>query len=222
MSSLQWLIVLGNVAYLASYSVRDILWLRILNCVGMLLCMSYFLMKPEPDSIVIAWHVIFNLVNGYHIVRLIFERMPVQLTEAEQTLHATALKAMSPQQVKQILSRAHWRAAATDEVIVEDNVDLQELILIEAGHVIVDVDGTQVARLGPGQFVGEFSFLTNGRTSARCIADSPVRYAVWSRGDFEKMVTRYPEANLAIYSVLGIDLVQKLMQRNRPVPEAAV
>jgi CRP-like cAMP-binding protein len=107
-------------------------------------------------------------------------------------------------------------------VIVEDDVDLQELILIEAGNVLVEVDGETVAKLGPGQFVGEFSFLTNGRTSARCVAANPVRYAVWPRIDFEKMVERYPDANLAIYSVLGIDLVQKLMQRNRPMPEAAI
>lgn len=220
MSSLQWLLVLGNVVYLASYAVRDVLWLRILNCVGMLLCMYYFLVTP--DYIVFAWHVVFCVVNGYHIVRLIRERLPVQLTEAEQTLHATTLKALSPQQVKQILSRAHWRSAATDGVIVEDDVDLQELILIEAGDVVVEVDGKQVAKLGPGQFVGEFSFLTNGRTSARVVAANPVRYAVWPRSDFEKMVARYPDANLAIYSVLGVDLVQKLLQRNRPVPEAAV
>jgi len=37
----------SNLAYVAAYLVKDILWLRILSIVGSLIVLPYFLLQPE-------------------------------------------------------------------------------------------------------------------------------------------------------------------------------
>ena len=47
MLGLDVFVSVGNVIYLLSYSVRDILWLRILAVLGALLLLPYYYLQPE-------------------------------------------------------------------------------------------------------------------------------------------------------------------------------
>ena len=64
----------ANVLYLASYSVRDILWLRLLTVVASLLLIPYYAMQPVPLAPAIAWNVVFIAINTYWIIKLLIER----------------------------------------------------------------------------------------------------------------------------------------------------
>jgi hypothetical protein len=76
-------ITAANVLYLASYSVRDILWLRVLTVTAALLLIPYYAFQPIPLTVAIAWNVLFIAINTYWIIRLIIERRPVHLTPDE-------------------------------------------------------------------------------------------------------------------------------------------
>ncbi|MEM1129675.1 MAG: hypothetical protein AAGH83_04035, partial [Pseudomonadota bacterium] len=52
----------ANVVYLLSYSVRDILWLRILTVLGGMLLIPYFYLQVVPLWVPISWNVFFILI----------------------------------------------------------------------------------------------------------------------------------------------------------------
>ena len=74
----------ANLLYLASYSVRDILWLRALTIVAAGLLIPYYYLQPAPLWIAIGWNLLFTAINLYWITRLLLQRRPVQLSSDEQ------------------------------------------------------------------------------------------------------------------------------------------
>ncbi len=65
MISLDVWINVANVLYLASYSVRDILWLRILSVTGGLCLLPYYYLQPAPLMTPIYWNILFLAINAY-------------------------------------------------------------------------------------------------------------------------------------------------------------
>jgi hypothetical protein len=91
-------ITVANVLYLASYSVRDILWLRILTVVAAFLLIPYYLFQPVPLTAAIWWNTVFIAINGYWIVRLIIDRRPVHFTAEETRLRQLAFPSLTPRE----------------------------------------------------------------------------------------------------------------------------
>ncbi len=71
----------ANVLYLASYSVRDILWLRILTVVAALFLIGYFYFRADPLLAAIYWNLLFIALNLFWIGRLLWERRPIKLSQ---------------------------------------------------------------------------------------------------------------------------------------------
>ena len=209
----------ANVLYILSYSVRDILWLRVLSVAGMLfLGTVYWFRRAEGDTEAFVWNVMFLAINVVQIVILIRERRPVVLTAVERRMHDTALKTLSPQQVRRLMSKATWMEADHGDTIIPEGVENDTLLLLTDGSARVTVDGKQVATLIGGQFTGEMSFLTGNKTSARVTAREPVTYAAWSEEVLREAADKDSGLGAALQSALGSDLVWKLLdQRSRQV-----
>jgi hypothetical protein len=73
----------ANVLLLAAYSVREILWLRLLAVASALAAMPYFLLQPTPLWAAFGWSVVFSSINIYQAGRLLLERRAVTLTPEE-------------------------------------------------------------------------------------------------------------------------------------------
>jgi CRP-like cAMP-binding protein len=67
------------------------------------------------------------------------------------------------------------RLFTAGEEIVRQGDAGQELFVVVKGEVAVQVDGNEVARLGPGGFFGEMSLLTGEPRSATVVAVDDVR-----------------------------------------------
>jgi hypothetical protein len=73
----------ANVLYLASFLGRDMLWLRLLTCGGLVLGVLFFSCQPSPMYGPTAWHVLFLLINAVQIRRLLAERRRLMLTRKQ-------------------------------------------------------------------------------------------------------------------------------------------
>jgi hypothetical protein len=71
------LIHVANVIYLASYLVKDILWLRLLAVVAGSVLLAVYALLPHPLWGAFAWNVVFLLVNLKQIRMLLLERRAV-------------------------------------------------------------------------------------------------------------------------------------------------
>ena len=204
------LLHVANVLYLFSYSVRDMLWLRVLTVMAMI-CLGwcYFLASATGA---LAWQVAFLIVNLIQIAWLIHERRPVQLDDRQRRLHSGPLRSLSARQVQRFTEKAQWCSADdADQLLVEDSKS-EFLILVYSGHCRVIAGGKEIAKIVPGQFIGEMSLLTGGRISADVLADGGVRFARWPTRWVNDLIDNDQELGSAVQAALGINVVEKLLE----------
>lgn len=210
------LLHVANMLYTISYSVRDILWLRMLSVLAMG-CLSFCYLQSSMYA-PLYWQAAFIAINVVQIIRLVRERRPVNLTTVERRMHESALKTLTPQQVRRLMSKATWLEASAGDTIVPEGVDNTTLLLLTKGTARVTVKGKQVATITGGQFTGEMSFLTGRKTSASVTAREPVSYVAWTEDTLREASYKDVGLGTALQSALGADLVWKLLdQRSRRV-----
>ncbi|HKA07256.1 MAG TPA: hypothetical protein VKD71_08370 [Gemmataceae bacterium] len=96
----------ANIFYLASFLVRDIFWLRILTCVGLILGVIFFTCQTTPMYGPTVWHVVFLGINALQIWRLIIERRKRMLTAEQQRIAEAAFRDLTRDQLLTLLTRA--------------------------------------------------------------------------------------------------------------------
>ena len=101
------------------------------------------------------------------------EDSPAFVTEAE-----TALERQISSEVMKRGAAPERRRLETDETLVEQGDPGQDLFLILDGVLAAEVDGREVAEIGPGAVLGERAILEGGRRMATLRARTPCRVAV--------------------------------------------
>ncbi|MFM1903251.1 MAG: hypothetical protein RLZZ440_1151 [Planctomycetota bacterium] len=207
----------ANVLYLCSYLVRDILWLRVLSVAAGLSLMPYYCRCGEhPLWAPIGWNALFAFVNLVQIAILVFERWPRSLQGPERQLYERVFPELSVSEFLKLLKRASWRDVATGERVVEQGAVVPEMMVLTAGGMAVRAGDRVIAKLEPGQFVGEMSFLSGNRAAADVVATKPCRVLVWPQGDLAKLLDRSAGLSFKLRAVLGRDVVAKLRAHGDP------
>ena len=204
------IIHVANILYLLSYSVKDMLWLRCLTVVAALCLLPYYYVQPVPLTAAIVWNLLFIGINLIQIVILLRERRPVTLTEDQQRLYQLAFHSVTPREFLKLLEVACWEEAADGQLIVRKGEDIDRMMVIHSGSASIRCGEQTVAELGPGQFVGEMSFITGDPTSADVVALKTLRYVSWSKDSLRCLLDERPQLKVALQDAIGADLVGKL------------
>jgi hypothetical protein len=202
------LIHVSNILYLASYSVRNVLWLRVLTVVAICTMMPRYYYYQDFSAI--AWNGVFLVINLVQIALLILERRPVFLGEEEMHLYRTLFRSLKPREFTALLSIAEWKKAKPGDVLLEQNRPVEALMLISNGRGTVELDERYVADVTACQFVGEMGFLTEQCASARVVATSPTDYLAWPAAKLRAFLHATPMLHVKLQGILGADLVAKL------------
>jgi len=109
---------------------------------------------------------------------------------------------------------------ARDESLIEEGVTQDYLFIVVSGRVTVIKSDTEggaavVARLGPGQSVGELSVVTGSVTTASVVADSEVTAFRIHRETFFQFLRRDPQRLAAVYEAIIDILAKRLQETNR-------
>lgn len=103
-------------------------------------------------------------------------------------------------------------AVKSDETIITENEAANDMFFVLLGDFRVTVSGTDVARRGPGQHVGEQALIDPTQTrvaSVTAVVDSTV--VRLTRKKFENIATKHP----AVWKYIAQELSVRLAQRNR-------
>ncbi len=90
-----------------------------------------------------------------------------------------------------------------------------EMYVVLDGSVALSRDGRELATMGAGAYFGEMSLLTGAPRSATAIAESPVRLAVITQGNFDLLVRENP----VLVRGLLEELARRLADTNRKLNE---
>ncbi len=88
-------------------------------------------------------------------------------------------------------------------VLVRQGEDGTGLFLIVSGGVRVVHDGGTVARLGPGEVVGELAVLDRQPRAAQVVTDEPTVCLALAAWDLEAVIRGQPEVALSLLRVLS-------------------
>ncbi|MCR9086120.1 MAG: popeye domain-containing protein [Rhodobacteraceae bacterium] len=211
MMGLDVLVNIANVMFLCSYSVRGILWLRILTVIGSSLLIPYYYLQSQTLWFPIGWSAIFICINLFWIILLLLERRPVPFTSEERRLYDSALRNMSPRDAFRLFRMADWQSVPAGTVILTEGQPVDSLSLIAEGEVEVALDGTVVDSLGPGRFLGGTAFLSpQAQFSApvTVTATTPCRVAVWNTARLHAQFAKDSDSQLqiAIEANIGLEI----------------
>ena len=215
----------GYLLTAAAFLLRDILWLRLLAiaanlCVGWAAYRVGAAPDAEPQWLVVAWAALFVAINLGHSCWLIYERYLRRLNEEEQRLYDCCFQALDRVSVRKLLRRGEWIDFEPEQSLARQGVHLERLLLLASGEAAVLLGGQMVARLAPGQFVGEISFLTGDPANARVEATTPVTCLAWDRETLARQLARQPDLCSAMYSAFGVNLAGKIAAHNVVIAEA--
>jgi hypothetical protein len=203
-SPILW-ITLGNLLYLTSYSVRDILTLRILTVLASSLIIPYYALQPQPPVASIGWSAILIAINVIWIVVLAVERRPVHLDPNESRLRQLSFPSLTPREARRLFATGTWVEIDPGESIVEHDNRAGHFSVILHGCADVIVRRTKIAELGAGQFVGAID---------ECAIISPIDVVVrervclkcWGRDHLTAFMAARPDVALALERSVGIEV----------------
>lgn len=215
---LEDLVHVANVLYLCSYLVRDILWLRVLTVMaGLCMVPFYWECAERPLWAPIAWVALFTTVNLVQIALLVAERAPRGLDGADRELYERVFPDLTVGEFRRLLKLGTVRSVAAGETVVERCRPVADMMLLTAGAMDVRRDGRVLAVLGPGQFIGEMSFISGDVASADVVATAPSRLLAWSQPGLAGVLDSDATLAVKVRGILGRDVVAKL---RAPLPAA--
>lgn len=107
-----------------------------------------------------------------------------------------------------------------DQRVFREGEMADSLAVVISGHVRVELEFGELdsdavlARLGPGEVIGELALLDGGPRSASVIADSPLTLRQLSAEALKRMENELPGAAMEIYRMIGKSAAGKLRHAN--------
>jgi CRP-like cAMP-binding protein len=213
-----YLVHFSNILMLASYSVRDILWLRWFAVAAALTNMPYFLLQPEVLWPPVLWAGVFTAINLYQIARIYLERRPVVLSDDEQALYDLAFRSLRPREFISLTLAGEWRDGVAGDRLLIEGEPVTSIGIPVSGTLDVRQRGQSVGRLAPGQIIGTGLALTGSPSPFEAVFTGPARYIRWPLSSIRTFLDRRPELRVAIQGLVNRDLADKVerLAESRP------
>lgn len=114
---------------------------------------------------------------------------------------------MGPEELRRIADAAQLRTFAEGECLFEIGEPGRSLFIVTAGTVQVmhphRAANFQLARIGPGEFIGEMSLLDDSPRSATAKAICEVEALVLDKADFNELIEGRPDVALHLLAVMS-------------------
>jgi uncharacterized membrane protein YkgB len=104
--------------------------------------------------------------------------------------------------------------AAAGERLAREGDRMGRILFIRSGGGVVRVGERVVGRIGPDQFIGEMSFLTDGRAQATVEVTEDTRYVAWDREELRALLEGRATLEHALLKTVTLDLVGKIQNSN--------
>ena len=106
-------------------------------------------------------------------------------------------------EIERLLAEAREIDAPDGQVLARQGESGQEFFVVLAGNVIVAREEQQLARLGPGDFLGEIALLDGRPRTASATADGPTRLLVLDHRQFDALLDEFPSiARQVVHSLV--------------------
>jgi CRP-like cAMP-binding protein len=204
------LVTFSNIVWLAAFSVRDVLTLRILSVVGEAFILPYYYFQDEKLWPPIFWGVAFLIINAVRIVAIALERRPVVLSDKEEQLYRVAFSSIDKREFLRLASLARWVDCSPGEVILEKGRQISDAIVLISGDIEAIFSSRTRIVLRPGQLIGDVSAYSGLASPLDVVARSAGTLAKWDLRHLREFTASRPELRAKLLRIVSADLAAKL------------
>jgi hypothetical protein len=215
---LNGLVNFSNIVFLAAYSVRNVLTLRILSIVGEGMILPYYYFQDEKLWPPIFWGAAFIIVNAVRIVGTVLERRPVIFSGKEEELYRVAFRSIDKRVFLRLVSLAQWVDCSPGEVILKKGQQISDAIVLVSGEVEVVLANKTRMALRPGQLIGDVSAYSGLASPVDVVACGPAALAKWDLQHLREFMASRPELRANLLRIVSADLAAKLHNATTMVP----
>jgi CRP-like cAMP-binding protein len=134
------------------------------------------------------------------------------MATATESMHF--LPFLTPAEESALLTKAPLKSYRSGDVVIEQNATVRAIYLIEDGLVRVErqeLGGmVRLAGLGSGEFFGEMSFVDEGPTSARVVAEEATRLRVIDEATVDAVTRADPSFPGRLFRSIAAILSERL------------
>jgi Cyclic nucleotide-binding domain len=214
--NLNWFLHAANIILVVGYSVRDILWLRLLAAASSLIALPFYFLQPSTLWAPILWTILFAGINLFQSWRLYVERRPVQLTPEEEQVRRLAFPDLAPRKLLQTLRLGVWTTEAPGKHLIESGKIPESIALLVQGKVRVAKGERILGDLAAGDFVGSALLMTGVPAEVDAVVTELARTVCWQVATLETYLNANPEVRIAMLSHLSRDLAAKVGHLSNP------
>ena len=207
--------LVGHIAYvflIGSMMMRSMHWLRLFAIAAGLISAIYY--YTLSDYVSMFWESLFSLVNIIQLSLLAIENRRGKFSEEEQLFFESVLRNVERAHARALIKAGNWFDVKVGETLVIQGTWPKRLKFIVSGHAQISVDGKEIAYVGPGDFLGEMSYLTGKAATATATAITPVRFLSFERSKLESELDKHADLRHALEAGFNRNLVEKLVKSN--------
>lgn len=174
------------------------------------------------DPVSVLWETIFVLVNVGQLLLIWYYERHHRFTEDQRHFVDSMPDSVERRALKRLLAFAAIREIAADETLVREGEVVKDLLYAASGVARIESAGRIIAVCGPGDYLGEMSFLTGEPATATVIAVKPMRLLAFDQRRLHAAIESDPTIRRAMEAGLNRNLVGKLVRANsaRTAPAA--
>lgn len=209
-------ILFGHFTYallILSMLMRRMVWLRSLavaSGLAKIVYRGFFIVDPVS----VLWETVFVLVNIIQLLVIWYYEYRHRFSDEQAHFAESMPQSVERRAIKKMLGFSRLIEVAEGEAITTEGQPVKDLVYIATGVAKVETAGRIVAVCGPGDYIGELSFLTGAVATATTTAAKPVRVLAFDQVKLHQAIESDAGIRRAMEAGLNRNLVGKLVRSN--------
>lgn len=154
----QYFLHAANIMLVVSYSVMDIMQLRIFALSASMISLPYYYFQGSVLWEPIGWTVVFMAINGYHVWRLWLERRPVELSTDEAKLYELTFFPLTRRRFRDLVRLGQWTDLKIGDIVVRPGQPISDVVVPLTESIEARVGERILGRFAAGEIVGATVF----------------------------------------------------------------
>jgi hypothetical protein len=215
-------ILFGHFTYfllIASMLMRRMVTLRLLavaSGLAKIVYRAFFVLDPVS----VLWEAIFVLVNVVQLVLIWYYEYHHRFDEEHKHFADNMPDTVDRSAIKRLLDLADLERYDPGTVLTTEGHAVTKLVYIADGIVKIEHGDRVVAICGPGDYIGELSFLSGNPASANTTVVKPCRALVFDQAKLTAAMASDAQLRRTLDSALNKNLAGKLSRSNNQLPKA--
>lgn len=213
-------ILFGHFTYfllIASMLMRRMVALRLLavaSGVAKIVYRAVFVLDPVS----VLWETIFVVVNVVQLLIIWYYEYHHRFDEEHQHFADNMPDTVDRSAIKRLLDLADLQRFEPGQILTSEGQAVPRLVYIADGIVKVEHADRVVAICGPGDYIGELSFLSGNPATATATVVKPTRALVFDQARLTAAIGSDAQLRRTLESALNKNLAGKLMRSNEQAP----